>query len=135
MESEPAAQEIRALVLVNDPRQAAEITETLGRRGISAVIETDFHAALRKCRSHAPQLVVVEDRLSLMTGVRFLSKLLTVSWTTSGILICNEEEDAVHQRTEGLGILGNIKGFDDMDGLGKLLDRFFDVVSHLQAPK
>jgi tRNA (adenine37-N6)-methyltransferase len=134
MELEPVAQELRALVLVNHPQQAAAITETLGQRGISALIQTDFYAALRECSSCAPELVVVEDQLRTLTGARFLAELLTISWTTSSILICDEDQDAVHRRTEGLGILGNIKGFADVDGLGQLLDRFFDVVSHDKSP-
>jgi hypothetical protein len=58
-----------------------------------------------------------------------LSEFLTIAWTTSAILICDEDEETVHQRTEGLGILGHIRSVRDMDGLDKLLDSFLHVAS------
>jgi hypothetical protein len=55
--------------------------------------------------------------------------LLKVSWTTSTILIADEEEEAIHDQTEGLGILGSIRTVNDMETLDRLLDRFLEIVS------
>ena len=76
-----------------------------------------------------PDLVIVEDRLTGMTGIHFLAELLKVSWTTSTILISDEEEEALHDQTEGLGILGAIRTVDDVESLDRLLDRFLEIVS------
>jgi hypothetical protein len=64
-----------------------------------------------------------------MTGIHFLAELLKVSWTTSAILISDEEEEALHDRTEGLGILGAIRTVDDVKSLDRLLDKFREMVS------
>jgi hypothetical protein len=64
-----------------------------------------------------------------MTGIRFLAELLKVSWTTSAILISDEEEEALHDQTEGLGILGAIRAADDVETLDRLIDRFLQIVS------
>jgi hypothetical protein len=68
--------------------------------------------------------VVLEDILDSMTGVRFLQQLLAISWTTASILISDEPEDTLHEKTEGLGILGRIRDYGDIIGL-KMLFRTF----------
>jgi DNA-binding NarL/FixJ family response regulator len=118
---------IQAIVLVNDPGQATGMGDTLAQRGISAIIMTDPEEALLACRSQNPHLVVVEESHRSMRGARFLAELLKISWTTSTILICDEEEEVVHERTEGLGILGSIRSSTDIDGLQRLIDVFFAI--------
>ncbi len=119
--------DIQAIILVNDPGQAEGIAGALAQRGISAAISTDPEEVLLACRSQSPHLVVVQDDLGQMNGMQFLAALLKISWTTSSILICDEEEEVVHERTEGLGILGSIRGVNDKDGLQRLLDVFFRI--------
>jgi DNA-binding response OmpR family regulator len=118
-------QDIQAIVLVEDPSQAAGIVDTLAQRHISAGIRTDPEEVLLECKSRNPHLVVVQDNLVGMSGMRFLADLLKISWTTSSILICDEEEEVVHEKTEGLGILGSIRSVHDNEGLKRLLDVFF----------
>jgi len=64
-----------------------------------------------------------------MTGIHFLAELLKVSWQTSTILIADEEEEVIHDQTEGLGILGAIRTADDIGSLDRLLDRFLGIIS------
>ncbi|MEI7448431.1 MAG: hypothetical protein WCJ75_02315 [Desulfomonile sp.] len=134
MDIDPVEQNLRAIVLVNDPKQGVEMGDTLAQRGISARIEIDPEVVFSQCRSDPPHLVIVESRLTFMTGVRFLSELLKISWTTATILICDEEEEIVHGKTEGLGILGSVRTANDIVGLQRLLNTFFDVVSKDQHP-
>ncbi len=120
---------LRAVVIVSDVSGARPILESLSRKGVAGIIESDPQAVLDAGRANPPDLLIVEHRLNGMTGSRFLSEFLTIAWTTSAILICDEDEETVHQRTEGLGILGHIRSVRDMDGLDKLLDSFLHVAS------
>jgi DNA-binding response OmpR family regulator len=120
---------LRAIVLAEDPRQASGLVDGLSKRGISARVSADPDEALVECRQNPPNLVIVGSALATMTGVHFLAELLKVSWKTSTILIADEEEEVIHDQTEGLGILGSIRTGDDMESLDRLLDRFLEIVS------
>ena len=120
---------LRALVVVDGGDQVSRVMESLSKRRILATVITDPEEALDECRKNPPHLVIVGSVLATMTGVRFLAELLKVSWTTSTILIADEEEEAIHDQTEGLGILGAIRAVDDMESLDRLLDRFLQIVS------
>ena len=120
---------LRALVVVDGRDQVSRLMETLSKRGISASVKTDPDGALEECRRKPPHLAIVGKALGSTTGIRFLAELLKVSWTTSTILIADEEEEVLHDQTEGLGILGAIRTVDDMESLDRLLDRFLEIVS------
>jgi len=113
---------LTAVVLVNDSRQAGPILETLSRKGFAAVVESNPRSVLEACKADPPAMVIVEECLEAMTGIRFLSELVRVSWSTATVLISDEEEEVVHQKTEGLGILGHIRSFNDVVSLERLLD-------------
>ena len=133
MTSQSREPKLRAIVLVNDSSQASDTVSALSGRGLSVEIATDPESVLVECRATPADLVVVEDRLGPMSGPQFLSELLKISWTTSAILMCDEEEQSVHERTEGLGILGSIRNAKDVDGLHRLIDKFFGVLSPDQS--
>jgi CheY-like chemotaxis protein len=117
----------KALVVGNNAPGYRSVLEILSRRGIEGAIETNPDAALQSCASTAPDLVIVDEHLDGMTGIRFLSQLVSVAWTTSTILVADEEEELVHDKTEGLGILGSIRNVEDSKNLERLLDRFIDM--------
>ncbi|MBI5252060.1 MAG: hypothetical protein HY912_21405 [Desulfomonile tiedjei] len=123
---------LRALVAVNE--RVSKLTETLSKRGISATVVTDAEEALDECLMNPPHLAIVGSSLGKMTGIHFLAELLKISWKTSTILVSDEEEEALHQKTEGLGILGAIREVNDVEGLERLLDKFFEIVSANQPP-
>jgi DNA-binding response OmpR family regulator len=125
--------ELRAAIVVNDASLAGPIIESLSRKGFARIVQSDPHAVLETCCVNPPDLVIVEDRLRDMTGIHFLAELLKVSWTSSTILITDEEEESVHDQTEGLGILGSIRTVDDVESLDRLLDRFLQIVSPNQC--
>ena len=108
--------------------RGARLIETLAQKGIFASVRTDPVAALEECRSNPPQLAIVANELRGMTGALFLAELLKISWTTSAILIADEDEEVVHERTEGLGILGSIRKAEDTANLEKLLETFLEIV-------
>ena len=119
---------LKALVVVEGRNQVSRLMESLSKKGISATIITGPDQALDECSKNPPHLVIVESILATM-GARFLAELLKISWKTSTILIADEEEEAVHDQTEGLGILGSIRTVDDMESLDRLIDKFLEIVS------
>jgi hypothetical protein len=72
---------------------------------------------------------VVEENLANMSGIHFILALLKVSWTTATILVSERDDEAIHEATEGLGILGHIKGYEDLKSLEDLLKKFEEIVS------
>ncbi len=117
---------LRALVVANE--RVSKLTETLSKRGISAAVITDAEEALDECLVNPPHLAIVGSSLGRMTGIHFLAELLKISWKTSTILIADEDEETIHDQTEGLGILGAIKSSEDSEALEKLLDKFLEIV-------
>ncbi|MCA1961821.1 MAG: hypothetical protein LDL33_13630 [Desulfomonile sp.] len=123
----PVSAEQLAFVVVNDAAAGCTFAEKLSNLGLKPGIFTDPREALNRCRRTPPALVIVEDNVGGMRGVDFLSALLRISWTTSTILITDQDEEIVHEKTEGLGILGRVTDFGDREGLAKLLKRFLDA--------
>jgi len=123
---------LRAIVVVDAHKEASMLVKNLENRGLATTVRNDPDEALDECRRKPPHLVIVGKALGSTTGARFLAELLKVSWTTSTILIADEEEEALHHQTEGLGILGAIRTVDDMESLDRLLDRFLEIASPKQ---
>ncbi len=117
----------RVLVVVSDRAEAEGLLEGLDRRGMNPIVMTHPDEALQSCKESPPDLVIVDDSLPSMSGARFLAELLRVSWAVSSILVCGEDEETVHEKTEGLGILGSIKDYGDEDGLSRLLERYRSI--------
>lgn len=118
---------LRALILLEALDGSAPLIETLAKKGISAEVKTDPAAALDQCRANPPHLAIVASNLGAMTGTQFLAELLKVSWTTATILIADEDEEAVHDLTEGLGILGSVRSTDDVEHLERLVEAFLEI--------
>lgn len=116
--------QLKAIVVVNEPGRVEVIRRSLSQREMDATILSDPEEALRLCRDVPPNLAIVEDPLQTMSGTVFLGHLVRISWITSTILITDSDETQVHERAEGLGILGHLKSPDDKEGLEHLLDRF-----------
>jgi PleD family two-component response regulator len=122
----------KAFVLVKEPAAAAALVQELEKASFIVNASSDSSLSLDECRRNTPDLVVVEENLATMSGIRFIADLLRVSWTTATILVSERDDEAIHEATEGLGILGHIKGYEDLEGLGRLLTRFEEMLSPAQ---
>jgi PleD family two-component response regulator len=120
--------EFRAVVIGDDIGRIRPVLEVLSRRGIEGTMESDPRSVLETCTVNPPDLVIVGSSSEAMDGLDFLTRLVKTAWSTSAILVTDAHEEAVHQMTEGLGILGHIKDFDDVENLERLLDRFLDIM-------
>lgn len=113
----------KALVVVREPSAAAPLVERLTEAGFIVESSSNPSLSLEKCRQNTPNLVVVEEDLASMSGIRFIADLLKVSWTTATILVSQRDDEAIHEATEGLGILGHIQGYEDFENLRKLMKK------------
>lgn len=111
-----------AILVVRHPERATPLVVSLCSNGFSVIFERDPELALQKCDAYHPQLAVVEDDLGKMSGSRFLAEMVKVSWTTSSILISDNDEELVHEQTEGLGLMGQLRDSQDVQGLEKALE-------------
>ena len=123
------ADKANGIVVVNDVSAADPLTRVCKQRGIETHVFDDPEAALEECRKNPPQLAIVEEQVGDMLGVNFIGALLTISWTANSILISNKDHDTVHEMTEGLGVLGSLTGYSDIEELNKLLDTFDKVTA------
>jgi len=115
---------MRALVLIDNPAGADLICACCEKKDIETIVTGSVERAVEACSENPPELVIVDDRLSAMSGPAFIARVLEVSWTISSILITDEDEETVHDKCEGLGILGHITSPYDIEGLERLLDEF-----------
>lgn len=123
---------LRAIVVVADVHEASRLLNRLNEWEFATKVISNTCEALHECRRNPPDLAIVEKKVDSMGGIRFLAELLKISWTTSAILISDEDGDALLQEAEGLGILGGVRHSDDIDGLETLINRFLEMVSPTQ---
>lgn len=114
----------KVVVVVTDSDAAATMGNYLVGKGYAVEIQSDPDKALARCKANAPDLVVVDDHLPGMEGLQLVAELLRFSWTTSAILVSQLDEESVHERAEGLGILGHVTNHSDLGGLDTLLRKF-----------
>jgi DNA-binding NarL/FixJ family response regulator len=119
----------KALVLVKEPAAAAPLIQRLIKSGFIVDISSDPTLSLDECRRNKPDLAVVEEDLQTMSGIHFIFDLLKVSWTTATIIVSKRVDEAIHEATEGLGILGHIKDYEDLESLERLLKKFGEIMS------
>ena len=111
------AETFKALVLVREPGAATSLIQRLTEAGFIVDTSSDPSLSLDECRRNKPHLAVVEENLPNMSGIHFILDLLKVSWTTATILVSERDDEAIHEATEGLGILGYIKDYEDLERL------------------
>jgi DNA-binding response OmpR family regulator len=114
-------QRSKAIFVVQNPSNTALMETYCIENGIDTYTLSDPLSALEACSENPPDLAIVQWDLNAMSGVEFLSELLKISWTTATVLVTDLDEETVHEKAEGLGILGRITDFEDITGLRGLL--------------
>jgi DNA-binding NarL/FixJ family response regulator len=118
----------RALVLVKEPGFAGSLIQRLTEAGFIVDASSDPIQSLEECRRNKPDLAVVDEILLTTSGIHFIFDLLKVSWTTAAIIVSRRVDEAIHEATEGLGILGHIKDYEDLESLARLMKKFEEMV-------
>ncbi len=93
---------------------------------VSEVFDSSDQALLIQKQEPFDILIVHDDPLTGQ-GLKLVEEFLKINWMTSTIVICDEEETIIHDRAEGLGILGHIRKSDDLNSLGQLLTKFKQI--------
>lgn len=113
-----------AIILSNDLPGLAQAESLLSTRGIETLRTNSLEQCIEQVRNSSPDLLIVEDDTVHNSGIRAIREALKISWTISSILVSSLDEAQIHDRAEGLGILGSLSSLDDSEGLKALLDSF-----------
>lgn len=116
-----------AMVLADNNVELSKLIGCLKAHGLAVSTTDEIERTLEICSQAPPNLMIVQKEVCGDRGVKFLSELVKISWTTSTILITDQDEAEIHDQTEGLGILGSIKTADDIINLQKLVARFLEL--------
>jgi DNA-binding NarL/FixJ family response regulator len=113
-----------AIILSNDLPGLAQAESLLSTRGIETLKTNSLEQCIEQVRNSSPDLLIVEDDTVHNSGIRAIREALKISWTISSILVSSLDEAQIHDRAEGLGILGSLSSLEDSEGLKALLDSF-----------
>ncbi|MFH0959317.1 MAG: iron-sulfur cluster assembly scaffold protein [Pseudomonadota bacterium] len=114
----------RACILLNGTLNLSLILNMLGSFQIVPEVFSKADEALRSQQKDSFQLLIVQDDPSTGEGLKLIGEFLKINWMTSAIVVCDQDEAIIHDRAEGLGILGHIRTPDDLENLAKLITKF-----------
>ncbi|MDD3474053.1 MAG: hypothetical protein PHS86_14830 [Syntrophaceae bacterium] len=124
MSSDNSNKNITALLFSTETKDIQKLSDVFSTRGIELTVVDSAADCLQKCMIFIPDLLIVEDDPGTDVGIKIVRDVLKISWTVSSILISPLEDNEIHDRAEGLGILGSISALDDFEKLNYLLDTF-----------
>lgn len=113
-----------ALIFSPDVEGIGKIRDMLEKRGINVLDVDSFDQLIDQMKRSAPDILIAEDDFQSDVGLKAIREALNISWMISSILVSNLDEKEIHDKTEGLGILGSITALDDSDKLASLIDVF-----------
>lgn len=122
-------QKIRILIVCSDKYHLAGlacILRTKNHVDISWV--SDGKTALKTINGDPFDLVIADDRLSDMTGLRFIQKLVTVNPVINSALVSQLSREKFHEKSEGSGILAKLPAKLDEDHATDLLNKLHRIL-------
>lgn len=117
------------------PRACIVVTETpsppfmdlLGSFQIVPEIFLSSDKALVRQKQRPFDILIVQDDPSEGQGLKLIEEFLKTNWMTSTIIICDQDEATIHDRAEGLGILGHVRQLDDLQSFENLFRKFKQI--------
>ena len=119
--------QFKACVFVEQDADISPLLKILESFDISAEVFSEPDLALSMHNREAFDLLIVQDHPDQGAGLKLINDFLATNWMTSSILICDLDEDTVHERAEGLGILGYVRHFDEATSIKALLNKFREL--------
>lgn len=119
--------QFKACVFVEDGAYISPLLKILESFEITAEVFSKPDSALSRHNQEAFDLLIAQDHLDTRAGLKLINDFLATNWMTSSILICDLDEDTVHERAEGLGILGHVRHLDEAPSLKTLLNKFKEL--------
>jgi hypothetical protein len=120
---------LRACIVAESSLDISAILKLLESYDIGLEVFSIRDEALGRQSEKPFDLLVVQNNLTTGDGLRLIRDFLAVNWMTASIVICDVDEDTIHERAEGLGILGHIRSVGDVQSFGQLLDTFKQMAS------
>lgn len=110
------------LILCQTGTNCEALTRTLESSGHKGIVFNDRAKAMDHMRTTTPTVIIVQDSgPGDDSASEFIKEALKISWTIDSIVVSNDTPDSIHDRFEGLGVLGSAESFDDVNGFMKLL--------------
>lgn len=117
----------KALIFLGDQDGANAISRALEKRGIQSSTVGSLEQCVDQMKMLPPDILIVEDNAESNIGIKAVREALRISWTVSPILISPLDEEQIHDRAEGLGILGFMSAPSDIEKLDSLIDVFMKL--------
>jgi nitrogen fixation NifU-like protein len=117
----------RACIVMDGTLNLSLILNLLGSFHIVPEVFSTPAGALRGQKQEHFDILIVHDDPSTGEGLKLVGEFLKINWMTSAIVICDQDESIIHDRAEGLGILGHIRTPDDLENLAQLLIKFKQI--------
>lgn len=124
-----ANKSLRACIVAESSLDISAILKLLESYDIGPEVFSIRDEALNRQSEKPFDLLVVGDDPTTGDGLKLIKDFLAVNWVTSSIVICDVDEKNIHERAEGLGILGHIRTAGDVQSLARLLARFKQMAS------
>jgi len=114
----------RACIVEDGTLDISSILNLLASSQIVAEVFSASDRALLRQKQEPFDLLIIHDDPSTGAGLKLAGEFLKINWMTSTIVICDQDESIIHDRAEGLGILGHVRMVDDLNSLAQLLTKF-----------
>lgn len=114
----------RACIVEDGILDISSILNLLASSQIVAEVFSASDQALLRQKQEPFDLLIIHDDPSTSAGLKLAGEFLKINWMTSTIVICDQDESIIHDRAEGLGILGHLRNSADLKSLAQLLTKF-----------
>ncbi len=114
----------RACIVEDGILDISSIFNLLASSQIVAEVFSASDQALLRQKQEPFDLLIIHDDPSTGAGLKLAGEFLKINWMTSTIVICDQDESIIHDRAEGLGILGHLRNSADLKSLAQLLTKF-----------
>jgi hypothetical protein len=114
----------KACVFIEHGGDVSSMLKLLESLDINAEVFSEPDSAVLKHKKEAFDLIIAEDDPKTGKGLKLINDFVTINWMTSSVPISDLDEVSIHDRTEGLGILGHMSHLADLISLKSLMDKF-----------
>lgn len=112
------------LLITGRPDRLASFADSLTASvDVNLAVAEDGAAALERARSVSPQLAVIDSSLPDMAPLDLVMELLRVNAMINTVVVSGLSDEAFHEASEGLGVMGSLPDPPGPADGKKLLDQ------------
>ncbi len=120
---------ISVLLISRDMSSFLKIDETLKENSIETDQAESGGAALSIIQEKAFDLVITDEKLSDMTGIEFVEKLVVVNPMINCATVSSLSPKDFHEASEGLGILMQLPEKPEKEDIVKLINHLNNILN------